>query len=299
MFFKLMRDNNSLNEKIIKIVFELIPENKMLKPYEHPYSYIFRGVLFDLYRELDPNLVHRLHEYEEIRPYSINCIIYNKIPKIDFILTSFNKILSQNVLDYFNSHCGETLNIGDKQYLLSNIKIEIINLRNLIKKARPVTSFSIKLVTPTSFNTILGNFPVRFPLPSILFGNLINLWNNFFELKGEINKDSFIDWVNAHLYVSFYDLRTIKRKIEESNAIYGAKGSVSYKITRINKFFYRKLIENKKKEQINNNYERDYNEKCLWIDILCRFGEYTNVGVNRTAGMGVIKYFPKTYLKMN
>jgi len=41
----------------------------------------------------------------------------------------------------------------------------------------------------------------------------------------------------------------------------------------------------------------DYEQNCRWLEILCRFGEYTNVGGNRTAGMGVIRYYPKYYMR--
>jgi len=75
---------------MLKLTFELYPEDGHIKPYEHPFGYIFRGIIMKWLNEIKPELVHKLHEYEKIRPFSINSIIHKKIPKIDFVIVSFD-----------------------------------------------------------------------------------------------------------------------------------------------------------------------------------------------------------------
>jgi len=276
--------------KLTRIEIEFIPKNNMLKPYEHPYPYVFRGVMMNWLREIKPELLHELHKYEEIRPYSINSIIKTDVPRVIFILTSFNENLSKTIIDYFKDKYGKLLNFGEKSYILSRIEVRVIYLQDIIKKAKSISSFSIKFITPTSFNTRISSYSILYPLPSVLFGNLANLWNNISGNDGRIDKDNFINWINSHLYMSYYDLKTVKRNVGESKAYIGVIGIANYKTTKINKFYYQKLKENKAKENLKIVPKDDYKENCRWIDILCKLGEYTSVGMKRTAGMGVIKY---------
>ena len=57
---------------MIKLTFELFPEDSRIKPYDHPYGYIFRGVIMKWLHENKPELVHTFHEIEKVRRYAIN-----------------------------------------------------------------------------------------------------------------------------------------------------------------------------------------------------------------------------------
>jgi hypothetical protein len=282
---------------MIKLNFELYPEDGRIKPYEHPYGYIFRGVIMKWLSETKPELVHLLHEYEEIRPYSINCIIRNKIPKIDFILVSYNDDLSQTLTQDLLSSDKVKLKIGQKDYFISKISFEKINLKNLCEQARPVRGFNINFATPVYFNTSMGDYPVRFPIPSLLFGNLANIWNDVSENSGEINREDFIEWINAHLYITGYKMRSAKREIGKRRPVVGGLGNATYRANPINKNYYKKKLEELERSYDYRFVNDDYEQNCRWLEILCRFGEYTNVGGNRTAGMGVIRYYPKYHMK--
>ena len=59
--------------------------------------------------------------------------------------------------------------------------------------------FNINFVTPTYFNTSMGDYPVRFPIPVILFGNFADLCNDICQEKSEIDRENFLNWVNAHV----------------------------------------------------------------------------------------------------
>jgi len=143
----------------------------------------------------------------------------------------------------------------------------------------------------------MGDYPVRFPIPIILFSNLARLWNDFSNGESDIDKKIFLNWLNFHIYISAYNkMRTVIRNIGKSKPVIGGLGNVSYRVTKINKNYYKHHLE-----ELNRQYEykfinNDYSNNCRWLEILCRFGEYTNVGANRTAGMGVIRYHYKSYL---
>jgi len=280
-----------------KIMFELYPENGQIRPYETPFGYVFRGVLMKWLSEIKPELVHLLHDYEQIRPYSINRYIHKHIPKIDFSLTTYNDSISDALLQDLLTDENAEFIAGEKKYYISKIMFEKVNLKQIFEQANPIKSLNIRFATPTYFNTSMGDYPVRFPLPALLFGNLANIWNDISKEIAEIERDQFISWVNAHVYISYYKMKTVKRNIGKPKPVYGGIGNASFRVKRMNKMYYKHVLEELGRSQDHEYVNQDYQDNCRWLEVLCRLGEYTNVGANRTAGLGVIKYYPKLYLK--
>ncbi|MBN1214471.1 MAG: CRISPR system precrRNA processing endoribonuclease RAMP protein Cas6 [Candidatus Lokiarchaeota archaeon] len=284
---------------MIKLRFELYPEDGQIKPYEHPFGYIFRGVIMEWLKNIKPELIHIFHEFEKVRPYSINCIIYNKIPKIDFILVSYMEELNNTLLQDIISTEKAKLRIGQKDYYIAQIQLEKINFEQLLNISKPVKNFNINFPTSVYFNTSMGDYPVRFPLPNLLFGNLANIWNDIYKNTLEIDRDNFLSWINAHVYTSAYLMKTVRKEIGKPRPVIGGLGNVSYNITKINENYYKHYLECINREFDHEYVNQDYLGNCKWIDILCKLGQYTNVGGNRTAGIGVMKYYPKKYLSEN
>jgi hypothetical protein len=280
---------------MIQLKFELYPEDGLIKPYNHPYGYIFRAVIMKWLSEIKPEIVHELHSYEKIRPYSIRSFINNNVPKIDFFLTSYFDTLNNAILNDLLTREKEKFKIGQKYYYISKVEFEKIYLHQIIEKSKPVLNFNLNFITPTYFNTNRGDYPLRFPIPEISFRNLTNIWNDVSKKTSEIDRDQFIDWINAHVYISAYKMRTARAEIGKSRTMIGGIGNVSYQVKKMNKVYYNHYLE--EIQQINNFefIKNNYFNNCKWLEILCRFGEYTNVGANRTAGLGVIKYYPKNY----
>ncbi len=281
---------------MIKISFELYPEDGRIKPYEHPFGYVFRGLIMEWLHNIEPKLVHEYHSYGKVRPYSIHSIIYDKVPKIEFNLITFDNNLKESLLKDIIKQENPKFKLGQKNYYIGKIYFETINLRKIFDDSKPITSFKIKFITPTYFSTSLGDYPVRFPLPSLLFGNLAKIWNTISERTGDIDTDRFINWINAHVYASFYKLIVKKRLIGKPQPVYGCAGYCNYKVQKINKLFYKKLLEEENREYDYEYVNEDYLNNCRWLEILCKIGEYTNVGTNRTAGLGVIRYYPYKYV---
>ncbi len=282
---------------MIKLTFKLFPKDGRIKPYEHPYGYVFRGVIMKWLHEIKPELVHELHSFEKVRPYAINCIIHKKIPKIHFVIVSMDDFLSETLLQDLITSERVKLKIGQKDYFISSIKFARIDVkRDLVDKSKPIKGFNIQFVKPIYFNTSMGDYSVRFPLPNLLFGNLANIWNDNVSDITLVDRNSFINWVNAHIYISGYKLRTVKSEIGKSKPMIGAIGNASYRVTKINKKYYIHFLDENKSSYDYKMVNEDYRGNCRWLETLCMMGEYTNVGANRTAGMGVIKYYSREYI---
>ncbi len=281
---------------MIRLTFELYPKPKSSQIFKNLQGHEFRAVLMNWLRKINPELVSELHRNNTKRPYSIKYSIFKKIPKINFTLISFTPNINKLILQGIILKDNVEIKIKSNVYIISKLHWERIDIKNIFNKSKPINSFLIKFLTPVSFNTKLGDYPVRFPFPSLFFGNLINLWNFIaFDLE-TIDREKFINWVNSHVYVSNYNMKTIKKDIGKTKPFVGGIGTASFKITKLNKHYYSKTLSTKQKTfKLNNFVLKDYIQKCTCLDYLCKIGELTNVGMNRTAGMGVIKYTPKKY----
>lgn len=173
--------------------------------------------------------------------------------------------------------------IGGK-YNISRIYKVFANLRKIYAGAKPIFHFNINFETPTYFNTLKGNFPIRLPIPAVIFSNLIRLWNSI-SISNDIpaiDHKTLINWIESHIYVSKCEIKTKLVHIGKPKRVGGFLGIVYFNIKKPNRNYYELFNQ----EEIMENYlecSRD-------INFLCKIAEYTNLGVNRTASMGVIKY---------
>ena len=280
---------------MIQFTFNLNPENGTLGK-RIPYGYKFRGVIMKWLLESNPELGDAFHESEEIRPYAINTIPHRDTDTIEFILTSYNEDLSDTIITDVVQNKKVNLTVDHQTFIISNISFDRPNLEQLQHNASPITKVQVHFVTPVYFNTLLGDYPVRFPMPNLFFGNLVHLWNDITHEELQIEREPFIDWVNAHVYISGYKMRSAKRDIGKRAPVVGGLGNATYRVTGINRNYYKTLLDKMDQKYDTEFVNDDYSENCQWLDVLCNLGTYTNVGGNRTAGMGVIRYWVKEQL---
>ena len=256
---------------MIKFKFELIPEEGTVKPYIEPYGYIFRAILMNWLKQLEPKMVHELHDFNEIRPYSIK-VSYRK-DKLIIYLNSFHSRLSNILINDLINEKNKSFTISNQKFLLKKVVFEEFLLSELWKKARTVKNFKLEFLEPTYFNTTRSNNVIRLPIPELIFGNLINLWNKYYDGEFKFDRIVFLDWVNRNIFPSSFKVKTQAKEMGEKIPAVGVVGWVNFKINKTNS---------------------DY---AKYIDCLCRFGELSNLGGNRTAGFGVIQYTALNYIK--
>ncbi|MBA7525407.1 hypothetical protein ES705_17558 [subsurface metagenome] len=150
---------------------------------------------------------------------------------------------------------------------------EEFSLKKLLKEAKAVRNFKIEFLEPTYFNTTRGNNVIRLPIPELIFSNLSNLWDEFFDGIVKFQKEEFIKWINKNVFPSSLEIKTKAKEMGESIPAVGIIGWANFKITHS-----------------NSNYSK-------YVDCLGKFGELSNIGGNRTAGLGVIKYTPLEYFE--
>jgi len=97
---------------MLRLILKLIPEDGVVDRYYSPYPYIFRGIFMDWLSQIEPRFVHELHEYGNIRPYSIDRVINSN--GIKFILTIFHEGIFESVMESVWKGENEIFNLGGK-----------------------------------------------------------------------------------------------------------------------------------------------------------------------------------------
>ena len=165
---------------------------------------------------------------------------------------------------------------------IDSIRVKARTFEELLEEASSTESFMIRFQTPTYLSKWGVEFHEGFPHPVAVFSNLLKLWNTFSPIK--FDRRTFRDWVDKSIAVSGYSLRRPIKPIDigRGRAVSGFRGWCAYR------FFPYK------------DYKGTMNENHLkLIHTLCRFGEFSNIGGNRTGGFGVIKYLPKIVEEKN
>lgn len=256
---------------MIKCKIELNSSDENTNTIIKPHSYIIRALLMDWLSELDLNLVKKLHTPNEVRPYSIQVAYHKK--NLVFYLNLFNSEIYQPLVNDLLNQKKKSFSINGQTFYLRKVLFEHFSIETLIKQSKSVNSFGIEFIEPTYFNTTRANHAIRLPIPELIFSNLTNLWNDTLKEQLRIEKDKFMNWVNHNIFASSYKIRTKIKEIGKDTPAVGCVGRVNFRI----------LVENIPYTKL--------------IDILCRFGQITNLGGGRTAGLGVIKYFPLTFFR--
>lgn len=278
-------------------------------------GYIVRGIFYHLIREVDPRLAEGLHQVKRLAPFSTSPLTIEyaedrkrgavkKLRRGDTLLwraALLDEGLAKRFLD--SLLLKMEVKVGDVNAHLCGVSVESIDAGQLFKRAEPVRSFIVDFETPTFFRqSILRECcpfcPVdrgscrhvrdavrryRFiplPDPYLMFRNLLRLWMAFSNVPLKNHKE-YIDWLKygGVAVAGYSDLKTVR--------VYEHPTTPKWSVGFVGRAYF-------------NLPEDTYAEDMAKItDTLLKFGEHSNVGGNRTAGFGCIKYKPKGDLKSN
>lgn len=267
-----------------KLTLHLTPQEKV-NVYNRPYGYVLRGFFLNWLKHLEPKRVHEFHGYNKMREYALNLWIKDE-RHISFTLNTFEDRLGERLLEDVQKTAS--LQIGEFAFSLEGIEAGPIDLEALYKSRHPVQIFSLFFPKPTYFNTSYGDFPVRTPIPEVIYSNILSLWEKVSGEKGTLLANPFLEWLNTHLYIRELELKTRKAYIGRKRVVGGFTGTLTMRLKKPNLHYFKKKVGFKDLEHV---WELHLNY-AGWIEFLSKIAEYTNVGVNRTASLGVVKYTP-------
>jgi CRISPR-associated endoribonuclease Cas6 len=249
-------------------------------------GHIIRAIFLKMIKSVDPKLAEELHKGDDPKPYSVTPLWFKSMATEEdhlIVDSSHPCIFGIRVLDdrYISPIISyvttkNTIEIQGVELPIDSIKVRARTFEELLEEASPIENFIIRFQTPTYLSRWGVEFHEGFPQPVAVFSNLLKLWNTFAPIK--FDRKTLRDWVDKSIAVSGFALRRPIKPIDigRGRAVSGFRGWCAYRF-----FPHREFSE-----AMNHNHL-----KLLYA--LCRFGEFSNVGGNRTGGFGVIKFIPK------
>lgn len=266
-------------------------------------GFAVRGVLYELLKSIDPMLSEELHGLKRLAPISTTPLTFEyrsggglkEGSIVSFRITSLLELLSVKLADYLINNPSLSMNIKDAVARLTEVAVSTIEPKKLLENATPVEFFAVQFRSPTFFRRSMvtrccPSCPVPrpkclrlrrprryryvpFPDPYLMLRSLLRLWRKFTGVT--LNYKEYVEWLlDGGVVASGYPALKTVRVYEHPTT---PKWSVGFK-----GIVYFNLPED------------TFDDKMARItDALLRFGEYSNVGANRTAGFGVIRYQPK------
>jgi len=265
-------------------------------------GFAVRGILYEMLKSIDPNLSESLHGLKKIAPISTSPITIetpsrklNEKTIFSFRISTLTDELSVKIKNYLTGNMDLILKIKDAEAKPIEITVSTLDPGKAIKEAKPVKSFSISFLSPTFLRQSLTkkccqycpNLKIKCPYlkqyrhyryiplpdPYLIFRNLLRLWRKYTGIS--LNHKEYIDWLlKGGIAVAGYKkLKTVR--------VYEHPTTPKWSVGFIGEVMF-------------NLPEDTYDEEMAkTTHTLLKFGEHSNIGGNRTAGFGVIRYQQK------
>jgi CRISPR-associated endoribonuclease Cas6 len=266
-------------------------------------GFTVRGIVYEILKSIDPNLAENLHGLKRIAPLSTSPItieasrgrVLSEGSIFSFRISALTDDLSMKIVNYLTENMDLVLRVKDAEAKLIELSVSTLDPKRVLEEAKPVKSFSIHFLSPTFFRQSLTkkccqycpNLKIKCPYlkcfkhyryiplpePYLMFRSLLRLWRKFTGI--DLNYREYVEWLlkGGIAVAGFPNLKTV-RVYEHPTT---PKWSVGFK----GKVLFNLPEDTYSEEMAKTTYT------------LLKLGEHSNVGGNRTAGFGVIKYQPK------
>ena len=237
-------------------------------------GHLVRGALLKLIKGADPELARMLHEPHQPRPYSVT-------PALP---VNHRRTIRENLwwikpgeqvrfhVGFLQDHIGEKtlrgilestpqIKLGETPFNVAKIEIRKTTHQELVETAKPEQTVVMRFRSPTQLTIMGRDFPLLFPDPRYVYGNLARTWNQNAPPHIQVDTDELHDWVEKHVHIRRYNLRTQEIDIGKQVKIAGFTGTLQYQLNSLEGY-------------------------APWINILTRYATTANTGAKRTTGMG-------------
>ncbi|MEM2930782.1 MAG: CRISPR system precrRNA processing endoribonuclease RAMP protein Cas6 [Thermoproteota archaeon] len=282
-----------------QLTFRLVAEQGLR--FQSFSGFAVRGVLFDFLRRVDEQLALKLHSEKALAPYSVTPVEALRGQYSSFIFNRFDGplqaqfkicVLEPGLMNVFTqallSSGSPTVRLVDADTPVTEVSVNQQSFEKIMEEAKPVRRFEVFFRTPCYFRrSVQTDSPdpvskavrppyraVPLPETSLMFRNLARLWRRFSGLTFDYR--DYATWVDrggVTLAGFPRGIRTIRvyEHPKSNKWVMGFMGAVRFSTPT---------------DMFSEKFAR-------FTDALMKFAEYSNIGGNRTAGFGVVKYISK------
>lgn len=228
---------------LLNIEFDITPSEKgRVNKFT---GHLIRGAFLNLLKQVDPDVVNRLHDGRSMRPYSIAPVRFSREArmskhlwrlrpgqKLTFRLSSLSKEVNTSLLEAVMKLSNEPVRIGYTHCDLVGVRYETASFTELVKQVGNSRRFIYHFLSPTKFEIRAQTFPMLFPIPTYMFGSLGKLWNKFAPESAHIDIDDVIDDIKSNVCVVGHRIKTVRVRIKSNIPITGFIGKTWFKVAR-------------------------------------------------------------------
>lgn len=258
----------------IEVTLELYGEKSVVLPFFT--GHVARGLLLHIVKQVDPGVAGVLHELDVSKPYSVTPLRFRSASRVEkgFVLDPAHPCrvgfrflrdeLANYMLRFFEKH--NSVMIFDTVFHIASLSIKSKSYESLVREAGTAGRFRLFFTTPTYMPCLGSSYRWMFPDAVRVFSGLMRLWNKFSDDR-RFCKEEFMaykEWLAKNVGVCSYRLETRVAVMRNKKAV-GFTGWCNYEV---------------------GDLESEWGEVTI---TLAMFGEFSNVGGNRTGGFGVTK----------
>ncbi len=239
-----------------------------------------RAAFLSLLQKHDEELSGKVHDSPRIRSYALEPLPFGSRFRThfeegevyDFGVNLFNADGFENAVRSIALNPKSKLRLHHHYFPVKRIDFANHNPSKLAEDWTTGVSdhngrieIGVKFMTPTQFSQFGSDKAYLLPSPEKIFPALLRVWNS---IKGTTAVDRISDyyqWVEQNLYVTAHRIRTVKVSLGRNRSVIGFIGNAKYAVEGSDDPFIPLTV-------------------CL-----ARFAEMSNVGKNRTAGLGKVK----------
>jgi CRISPR/Cas system endoribonuclease Cas6 (RAMP superfamily) len=239
-----------------------------------------RAAFLDLLRNYDKSLSHKVHNSNHIRTYSLDPFpfsnnfqtFFKEGDEISFGINLFATNKVEELLRNIAINPENQLRIHHHQFPIQRIDFTRYHPSSLmeswINKVKDNSNnhncVLIKFRTPTQLSKYGCNQACLFPTPEKVFATVLRVWNIVDQATKLEIVSEYRTWVERNVFVSYHDIHTVKIPLGRKRVLVGFIGNVMYNIDNSSDILASLTIG------------------------LSKFAELSNIGKNRTAGLGKV-----------
>lgn len=266
-----------------KFTYDLKPElNGQLPLYN---GHLIYAAYLRIINSKNPHFAEMIHTSKTISPFAMTILrpigrraeVTQGFMKIrtDTLYRTSITILDDNMtelIDLFGTLSNIKIKLGLIPFIVSGLQVKYVPYKTHVEEhAKYKSLIRVHFLTPTQLSIRESRQPIILPRPELILNNLARIWNSFSGIN--VDSTTLYEWCEKNVYVREVDIVSREVDIGKKVKQVGFKGHVAFRVN-----------------------EGDYAE---WINILLKFGEFSNVGVKRTFGMGVIQVLDTKMSKKN
>lgn len=236
-------------------------------------GHLVRGGLLNFFSKVNPELAEALHASNQLRPYSVSPalpvherrlrgdLFHVKTGdqfqfRLGFLMDDVGEKLLEHIFDF-------QVKLGEVEFSLVEVELRKKDYNDLVKSVNVHDRFRVFFRTPTQLSVRGVDFPYLFPDPRYIYPSLARMWNMFAPDHVKVDVDELYKWISDNVYVRNYRLRTVDVTMGKGRKVAGFTGYADF-------------------------YMKNTDGYAPWVMILSEYATFSNIGVKRTGGMGVV-----------